>query len=232
MTEHAVGSEAPMLIVDDFALGRECLADRLGRHYADVRQAWDLPTFFRETERGMLRLILVNFATHNSANLLQVSLDLEPQPKVIVFGLADESDVVSCAEAGAVGLMLRSESFEQLVTLVHEVGNGRPHCSPEVSAMLIGQVYSAVTGRHFGDPATNTLTERETEVLLLIEQGLTNQQIASRLSVTVHTVKNHVHSLLGKLGAESRAEASRIARAMRYTGGSAAVRPQSHLVSR
>ena len=66
------------------------------------------------------------------------------------------------------------------------------------------------------DSSTNSLTARETEILELLEQGLTNQQIASRLSVTVHTVKNHVHSLLTKLGVGSRNDAVTVLRATKY----------------
>ncbi len=211
-------SELPVLIIDDFALNRECLSHYLLPHFAHIRGAWDLPSFFRETECTVPRLVLLNFGSQNSANLLQASLDLEPEPKVIVFGLSEEWDVVACAESGAAGLLLRSESFDQLVGLMREVCNGQAHCSAEVSSVLLGKVYATVGGRIQGDPAASALTARESEILRLVEDGLTNQQIAARLSLTVHTVKNHVHSLLGKLGVGSRAAASRVARAMRYSG--------------
>lgn len=218
MTLSEMPSDAPVLILDDFVLARDCLAASLTAHYNDVRCAWNLPSLFRETECVMPQLILLDFGTHDSVNLLQVCMDLQPQPKVIVLGLSEEWDVVTCAESGAAGLHLRSESFLQLLTLMNEVGNGRAHCSPDVSSLLLGRVYKTVAGRVDSDPAFGALTAREQEILGLIEEGLTNQQIASRLSVTVHTVKNHVHSLLAKLGVGSRAEASKVARAMRYAG--------------
>jgi DNA-binding NarL/FixJ family response regulator len=231
MTQIENSRDTPVVILDDFVLARDCFAAMLSSHYRDVRCAWNLPTLFREYEDGVHKLILLNFGTAESANLLQVCVDLQPEPKVIVYGLSDESDVVSCAEAGAAGLHLRSESFEQLLTLMNEVGNGRAHCSSDVSSILLGRVYKNVAGQFGLDPVTNSLTSRETEILRLIEEGLTNQQIASRLSVTVHTVKNHVHSLLAKLGVGSRAEASNVARAMRYAGSSS-IRPNQVNVSR
>lgn len=231
MDESSDRSEVPIMIIDDFALNRDCLAAQLAEHYSHVRCAWSLPSLFRETEREMPSIVLLNFDTDNSANLLQLSLDLESAPKVVVFGLAEEPDLVVCAEAGAAALHLRSESFDHLLDLIHAVSNGRNHCSPEASSMLLGHVYSKVGGRSITDPTNGTLTAREVEILALIEEGLTNQQIASRLSLTVHTVKNHVHSLLAKLGVGSRAEASRVARAMRYTGNGTR-RPDSRLISR
>jgi ATP/maltotriose-dependent transcriptional regulator MalT len=67
------------------------------------------------------------------------------------------------------------------------------------------------------------LSAREGQILRLLEEGLSNQQIASRLNVTIHTVKNHVHSLFGKLGVASRAEAVAANRSIRHdapgTGG-------------
>lgn len=218
LLEDEKSSDLPVLILDNFVLARDCLAASLDPHYSDVRCAWNTPSLFNEVERGTPSLILLNFDTTDSLNLLEMCVDLRPQPQVIVFGLSEDWEVVACAEAGATGLHLRSESFEQLVTLMDEVGRGRAYCSPDVSAILIGRVYATVAGRLEADSATSTLTARENEILTLIEEGLTNQQIASRLSVTVHTVKNHVHSLLAKLGVGSRGEASRVARAMKYAG--------------
>lgn len=208
-----------LLIVDDFALIRESLAARLAPLYDDIRCASSLPSILRVVDGTWSPdLILLNYGTGDSARLLQVGLDLKPQPGVIVFGLSNDRDVVRCAELGATGLHLRSESFEHLLELMHEASNGRPHCSAEASAILVGQVYLNVSGDADADSAMEPLTAREAEILALLEDGLTNQQIALRLSVTVHTVKNHVHNLLNKLGVGSRAEASKFARAMKYTG--------------
>lgn len=209
-------SSARVLVIDDFTVGRECLAAQLEPHYRDVRCAWSLPSLLEELDCGTPDLILLNFGTLASMDLLQVSLDLEPEPRVIAFGLSDDREVVQCAEAGAAGLHLRSETFAHLLGLMREVGSGRAHCSAAVSAILVGQVYATVSGRPLPDSMTEALTARETEILSLLEEGLTNQQIARRLSVTVHTVKNHVHNLLSKLGVQSRAEASKLSRAMKY----------------
>lgn len=182
-----------------------------------VRQAWDLPSLLAEVDTEVPDIVLLNIGTDDSTTLIQVSLDIGPSTRVVVFGLTTdrESEIITAAEAGAAGLHLRSESFDHLLTLIRDAGQGLARCSPEVSAILMRRVY-AFAAQPNPDSSIEALTPRETEILQLIEQGLTNQQIASRLSLTVHTVKNHVHSLLGKMGVSSRAEAVTVYRANKF----------------
>lgn len=203
------------VIVDDGRLSRECLAGQLAGHGIHAAAAWDVPSLLSEVDQA--EVILLNIATPDSATLLQLGLDIDPGTRVVVFGLSSEreSEIVACAEAGVAGLHLRTESFEHLLSLIHNAGNGGAQCSPEVSAILLRRVY-AFAAQANPDASTEVLTPREIEILELIEQGLTNQQIASRLSLTVNTVKNHVHNLLGKLGVASRTEAVTVFRATKY----------------
>ena len=206
------------VVVDDGRLNRECLAGQLTSHGIPSTTAWDVPSLLCEVDQAeQAAVILLNIAAPDSATLLQLSLDIDPTTRVFVFGLSPdrESEIVACAESGVAGLHLRTESFEHLVSLIGSAGNGRAHCSPEVSAILLRRVYSYAAQPNPG-ATTEVLTPREIEILDLIEQGLTNQQIASRLSLTLNTVKNHVHNLLGKLGVPSRGEAVKVSRAMRY----------------
>lgn len=209
-----------VLICDDAALHRECLALALKPHGIDTDCAADLPALFSHLDRGVPDVILLDIDMPDSATLLQVSLDVGPDVRVIVTGLSEdrESDIVSCAEAGAAGLHLRTETLEQLLTLIRNADQEEALCSPKVSAMLLRHVYSMVGQRNPNpDSKEPALTERETQIMRLLEEGLSNQQIASRLNVTVHTVKNHARSLFSKLGVSSRAEAVAAYRALRYS---------------
>ena len=69
------------------------------------------------------------------------------------------------------------------------------------------------------------LTAREAQILRMLEMGLSNRDIAARLCIAVHTVKNHVHSVLTKLGVNSRAEAAAFSRTVQYTVGNTGTRP-------
>lgn len=206
-----------VVVVDDGELSRDCLAHRLSAHDIDAAQAWDMPSLMREVSgRADAMIVLLNIDSRDSGSLLQMSLDLQPRPTVIVFGLCEgrEEQIVACAEAGVDGMHLRTESFASLLSLVADVGAER--CSPTIAAILMRRVY-AFTNAATSETNLDALTARENEILDLLAEGLTNQQIASRLYVTVFTVKNHVHSVLTKLGVKSRGEAVAVLQAIRYS---------------
>jgi DNA-binding NarL/FixJ family response regulator len=210
-------ADVRVVIVDDGRLNRECLEAQLWAHDVDAVCAWDLESLLGQMDRGVPNVVLLNITARDSDTLLHVTLDLNPAVRVIVFGLADhrESEIVSCAEAGVAGLHLNSESFEHLLGLIHSA-NGQAVCSPRVSAILLKRVYAFARQ---GDPELKEplLSPREKQILELLEAGLSNQQIASRLCLTLHTVKNHVHSVLTKLGVSTRSEAGTLYHAMRYS---------------
>lgn len=207
-----------VIVIDDDRLARECLLTGLAAHGVDARAAWDLPSLLSAVDADPPDAVLVHIGTPDSNTLIQVSMDVQPGTKVIVYGLSAEreSEIVTSAETGVAGLHLRSESFDHLLTLVRNADTGQSRCSPEVSAILLRRVYAIAGQQHSEGSRADSLTARESEILELLDQGLTNQQIASRLSVTLHTVKNHVHSLLGKLGVGSRTEAVTVLRAGKF----------------
>ncbi len=217
-TVSALPAGTHVVIVDDGRLDRECLAANLSDRGVSATVAWDLPSLLSEMDRTAPAVILLNIGTPDSSTLLQLGIDLNGGTRVIVYGLTTEreSEIVACAESGVAGLHLRTESFDHLVTLIRSAGGGQAQCSPDVSGILMRRVY-AFAAQANPDITTDALTPREIEILELVEQGLTNQQIASRLSLTLHTVKNHVHNLLSKLGVGSRSEAVSVFRASKYT---------------
>ena len=206
-----------VVICDDGRLNRECLTLALGTCGIDAVGAGDLASLFASADVGPPDVALLNIGMPDSATLLQVGLDIGPDVRVIVTGLSEdrESDIVSCAEAGVAGLHLRTESFEELLSLIRNASD-EPACSPAISAILVRRVH-ALLGQQNSEPRNPELTERESQILLLLEEGLSNQQIATRLHVAIHTVKNHLHTMFGKLGVGSRAEAVAVSRAMRYS---------------
>ena len=213
--------DASILIVDDYALSREYLAAILaanGRVPPSV--AWDLPSLITALEDAMPSVILLDMATRDSAVLLRATFQVRPNARVIVLGVSgdDDAQIVACAEAGVCGYHLRTESLDDLLVLIGKVASGESLVSPGVSAMLLRRL-SALAARRQPAAKELVLTPREAQILRMLEMGLSNRNIADHLGIAIHTVKNHVHSLLTKLGVSSRVEAAALARTVRYTEG-------------
>ncbi len=207
------------LIIDDSTLYREYLAGVLAGHgVASPSVAWDLPSLITALENSAPRVVLLNMATRDSALLLRQALKMNPTVRVIVLGMTeeDESEIVSCAEAGAAGYHLRSESLEDLLMLIRKVAAGESLCSPKVSAILLRRLSDLAQQRQPPDKGL-VLTAREAQILKMLELGLSNKEIAEQLCIALHTVKNHIHNLLSKLGVSSRAQAAALSRTLRYT---------------
>jgi DNA-binding NarL/FixJ family response regulator len=128
--------------------------------------------------------------------------------RVVVLGVHEvESEVMACAEAGVAGYVTREASLEELVNVVESVARGESLLAPRIGALLLRRVAEAA--KHSRIPAAvDRLTPREIEIVGLIDEGLSNKQIAGQLSIELATVKNHVHSILEKLEVGRRAEAA------------------------
>jgi DNA-binding NarL/FixJ family response regulator len=128
--------------------------------------------------------------------------------RVVVLGVREVDDeVLACAEAGVSGYVTREASLDELVDVVESVARGESLCSPRISALLLRRLTELSGSRRQPDLA-DRLTPRETQIVELIDEGLSNKQIAGRLSIELATVKNHVHSILEKLQVERRGEAA------------------------
>jgi DNA-binding NarL/FixJ family response regulator len=133
-----------------------------------------------------------------------------PHVGVLVLTMFEADDWVFAAmKAGARGYLLKGSNQEEIVRAIRAVGNSEAIFGPGVARRLM---------RFFDTPPVPAsqifpgLTERGTEVLVMIAQGLTNQQIADRLFVSVKTVRNHVSNVLSKLQVADRAQAALRAR--------------------
>jgi two-component system nitrate/nitrite response regulator NarL len=156
-------------------------------------------------------LVLFDVSAPNAAYSVRRLISEAPDTPVFAFAVADESDVIHCAEMGMVGFLPREASADDLVSSVRCASRGELLCSPAIAAALFRRVSLSARGAHGGDPLT-ALTSREREVLGLISDGLSNKQIARHLSIALPTVRNHVHSILAKLGVHRRTEAALLTR--------------------
>jgi DNA-binding NarL/FixJ family response regulator len=129
-------------------------------------------------------------------------------PKVLVLTTFDLDDYVYAAlRAGASGFLLKDASAQQLADAVRVVAAGDALIAPPVTRRLIATFAQLGGPRAPKRSKLDELTERETEVLALVAQGLSNAEIAAGLVVSEQTVKTHVSRMLMKLGLRDRAQA-------------------------
>jgi DNA-binding NarL/FixJ family response regulator len=199
-----------VVIVSDIRLYREGLAHVLGREprlevvgaHATVADA------LLALARSAADIVLLDTANPDALAELQVALPSLQNIRVVALGVARrDGDVIACAEAGVAGYVFRDASLEELVVTVETSARGELHCSPEMAATLLRRVANLAARREVA-VASHNVTQREREIVDLIDQGLSNKQIAARLCIEVATVKNHIHNVLEKLGARTRAEAA------------------------
>ena len=147
----------------------------------------------------------------------------ESAPKVLITEVPiDEDTILQCIEEGAAGYVSITDSWADLVKKVRAVDEDEFIVEPAIAAAMMAriaelkQLVVELDGASLVQPekAYADLTQREREVLHLIGQDLSNQEIAEALTIELGTVKNHVHNLLRKLDVCSRKHAAQLARQM------------------
>lgn len=208
-----------ILIVAGIRLYREGLVQLLSRQDG-LSIVGALPDA-RDARANLKRLapdvVLLDMATAESYQTARELRILAPETPVVAIGVADsDPEILVCAELGAAGYVTRDGSLAELVATVQRAARGELVCSPRTAGTLVRRLATLAAERG-SDSMRTRLTRRECEIAALIQQDLSNKEIATRLGIEVATVKNHVHNLLEKLNIHRRVEA---ARAMGYPGPS------------
>ncbi|MEV6022210.1 response regulator transcription factor [Streptomyces sp. NPDC052036] len=138
---------------------------------------------------------------------------------VVLTTFADDDSLFPALRAGARGYLTKDAGGDEIVRAVRSVLSGDAGLSPGVQRRLLERL--SEPERVAPAVAPDGLTARETEVLMLIADGLTNQEIARRLHVSTATVKTHINNLFAKSGVKDRAQA------VRYAYAQGLVRPPS-----
>lgn len=132
---------------------------------------------------------------------------------VVLTTYADDDSLFPALKAGARGYLTKDAGGDEIVRAVHSVLSGDAGLSPSVQRRLLERLSAPDAPPEPAGPAAapDGLTVREAEVLVLIAEGLNNQEIARRLSVSTATVKTHINNLFTKTGLKGRAQAVRYA---------------------
>jgi two-component system, NarL family, nitrate/nitrite response regulator NarL len=204
------GPRVSLVIVADVRLYREGLTSSLSRRedLTVLGDAANMETAVKLVTSALPEIVVVDMATRDSLAIVRAIKHHGPSVKIIAFGIEElEHEILACAEAGVAGWVRCEGSLDDLVATIESVAREELICSASTAAMLFRRLASMA--RSASPPASESaLTGREREVIALIDRGLSNKEIAQHLNIEVATVKNHVHSILGKLHVASRAEAA------------------------
>ena len=200
-----------ILVVDDHPLTRDALASLLTQGGFDVvgeaADGAEALTLARELQPHLVLLDLSMPGLDGLAVLPRLRAAAPGCEVVVLTASGTEENLLAAIRAGAAGYLLKSEPPERIVAFLRGVANGEAALSGEVARRLLDQVR---TGGRIGgvpDPIAGTLSAREVEVLLLLDDHLSTDDIAKRLFISEHTVRSHVKSMLRKLGVSSRRDA-------------------------
>lgn len=197
-------------IVGEVRLYRDGLADVLDRRdgLRVVGTASTLEEAMRLVDERTPDVVLVDLAIADGIRAVRA---LTARTCVVVLAVPDlDSEILACAEAGIAGLVTRDASIAELVESIVSAAQGELACTPHVAGVLLRRV--AAVGRPPTEPTHRPLTPRERQIVALIEEGLSNKEIARRLYIEVATVKNHVHNILEKLQVSRRHAAAELLR--------------------
>jgi len=153
----------------------------------------------------------------NAFDLLEQIREQQPAPKVLVMGVRERPQtIVRYIEAGAAGYVLQNETAEALIKKLKAAYADKAIVSPKVAAALmerltqLAKLDMPISYIKSKETRLDELTARENEVIDLIAEGNSNQEIANELVIQCGTVKNHVHNILKKLDVNNRHEAASI----------------------
>jgi NarL family two-component system response regulator LiaR len=131
----------------------------------------------------------------------------EEQPDVrilVLTSFSEDRKAFEAVKAGALGYLLKDSTSDEVIQAIRDVYRGELALQPSLALRVIREL-----GRPSSlPPAEQPLTEREVEVLKLVAQGLSNQEIGDRLSIAERTVRSHVSSFLDKLHLANRTQAA------------------------
>ena len=152
-------------------------------------------------------MVVIDMATAASDEIVRLIAAQASSVKTVAFAVGDsEREILACVDAGVAGYVSRDASTDDLVAAIESVARGDLPVPPRIAAALFRRL--TVLRQSEREAPSQTLTARERQILLLINEGLSNKEIAARLSIEVATVKNHVHSVLTKMHVTTRGQAA------------------------
>lgn len=200
-----------IMLAEDHVLVREGTREMLDREHdmEVVAEAGDGEEAVRLAKEQDLDVIIMDIALPklNGIEATRQIKETSPGTTVLVLTAYDDDEYVfALLEAGAAGYLLKDVSTDALVAGIRAVQAGESTLHPAIARKVINR-FSRYAEQDSDDDPSEELTEREVEVLQLAGRGITNREIADRLSISHRTVQAHLSHTFSKLGVGSRTEA-------------------------
>jgi len=197
-----------ILLGDDHQIVRQGIRALLDTQadFEVVGEAADGYELVEMAEKFEPHVVITDIAMPNMNGMEATRQIRKRNPKIQVIALsmhAATSYVIGCLNSGALGYLLKNDSYKEVIQSIHTVMKGKRYLSPQVSEKVM-DAFLAEKGPRGG--TKNHLTEREREVLQLIAEGNTNLQIAEKLSISIRTAEKHRANLREKLNITSQAD--------------------------
>lgn len=198
-----------LLIADPNELFRSSLVTALtndGRFDAAAAGSWEEAAGMITRSGADIFVVGLDLCNGQGAALIRGMRGRFPEIKLLLLGRDDTHEqIFDYLQNGAKGYLFRNQSLADLLSALEVVARGETACSPQVAHYLFSRLGDLGRERRRRERLdVLELTAREMEVLRLMADSLSNQEIAQRLFLSVHTVKNHVHKILETLGVSSR----------------------------
>jgi two-component system, NarL family, response regulator NreC len=197
------------LIVDDSVFARKSLAKMVESFGGQLAgEAGDGCTAITEYARTMPDIVLMDITMPdiNGIEATRQIKRMQPDVRVLILTMHEHDEYIFQAlRAGASGYILKEAADTELITALHVIQSGQFYLSPTAQSVMVGDYLQRVRTGEEKD-SYSSLTEREREILKLVAEGHTNNQIAERLVISPKTVDTHRTHIMDKLNLHSRAE--------------------------
>lgn len=209
MDKQSEPSMIRILITDDHAVVREGLRTLIGTEpgMKVIGEASDGLEAVQKACDLEPDVILMDMAMPRMGGLeaIQKIKEQSPDAQILVLtSFSDDETVFPAIKAGALGYLLKNTSPDRLLHAIRDVHHGKPSMSSDIANKLMSELQR----KSNLPPTKEPLTDREMDVLKLVAQGMTNQEIAEELVISEGTVRTHVSNILSKLHLANRTQAA------------------------
>lgn len=212
-------TKARICIAEDVQLFREGLVNLINQQpdleiVGEAEDGLEILSLARDLKPDLI-LMDINMPICDGIEATALVHEMLPDMTILILtSLEDDEKLLKAVKAGASGYLLKSASSQGFLRSIRGALDGEAILPRKLSIRLLEEYVAASRELNANKPGVHspTLTFREIEVLRFIARGLTNQEIADTMNVSVYTIKSHVRNLIDKLGAKNRWNAVAIAK--------------------